>query len=560
MAEPPCYDRGMIRHELRRLLEEAVERAMAAGDLPRVPLPEISLEHPPNPELGDYATPLALKMARSVGRAPLTIAGAISAHVEPGSAVAVVETAPPGFINIHLADRWLQDQVDVVLHAGERFGSVPLGGGKRVQVEYVSANPTGPLHVGAGRNAALGDTLANLLQLCGYEVQREYYVNNAGSRIDALAQSVYARYCQQLGMDESLPADGYPGDYVVELAQEIVERHGRRYLEVSREQAVTLLGELATELVIDWIRADLAAMRVEFDRWFYEQELFDSGLFEQAMQLLREKGCVVEREGAVWFTSSELGEDKDNVLIRSNGQPTYFASDVAYHYDKFLRRGFDEVINVWAADHQGHVPRMKAMARALGVDPDRLVIVVYQLVNLVREGKPIRMGKRTATYVTLREALDEVGPDAMRFFLVSRSADAMMDLDLDLAKKQANENPVYYVQYAHARIASLLRRGGETDHRAGDVRLLEHPAELALIRQMVLLPELVETAVLRSAPHHLPFYAYDLARAFHTFYDECRVVSDDEALTKARLKLVAGCKQVLANTLSLIGVTAPEQM
>jgi arginyl-tRNA synthetase len=301
-------------------------------------------------------------------------------------------------------------------------------------------------------------------------------------------------------------------------------------------------------------------MNVTFDRWFYEQDLYDGKVFERAMELLREHSHVVEREGAVWFRTSELGEDKDNVLIRSNGQPTYFASDVAYHYDKFLLRRFDKVINVWAVDHQGHVPRMKAMTRALGVDPDRLVILVYQLVTLTREGKPYVMGKRTGTYVTLREALDDVGSDALRFFLVSRSADAMMDLDMDLAKKEASENPVYYVQYAHARIASILRRAGQIDYLDGDARLLDQAAELALIRKMLLLPELVQTAVLQLAPHQLPFYAQELARTFHTFYDECRVVSDDKALTKARLKLVAACKQVLENTLTLIGVSAPEKM
>jgi arginyl-tRNA synthetase len=550
----------MIRDDLQRMLVQAVERAITAGDLPRVAVPDVSLEHPPKPQLGDYASTLALKLARSVGRPPLDIAGAVTAHLQPDASVAAVETARPGFINVHLANEWLQDQVDDVLLQAARFGSVALGDGARVQVEHVSANPTGPLHVGAGRNAALGDTLARLLAFCGYAVQREYYVNNAGSRMDALAHSVYARYSQQLGHDEPLPPDAYPGEYVREIAREIVKNHGPGFLELPREEALATLSKTATDMVVEWIRRDLAAMNVTFDRWFYEQDLYDGKVFERAMELLREHSHVVEREGAVWFKTSDLGEDKDNVLIRSNGQPTYFASDVAYHYDKFLLRGFDKVINVWAVDHQGHVPRMKAMTRALGVDPDRLVILVYQLVTLTREGKPYVMGKRTGTYVTLREALDDVGSDALRFFLVSRSADAMMDLDMDLAKRQASENPVYYVQYAHARIASILRRAGQIDHLDGDPRLLNQAAELALIRKMLLLPELVETAVLQLAPHQLPFYAQELARTFHTFYDECRVVSDDEALTKARLKLVAACKQVLENTLTLIGVSAPEKM
>jgi arginyl-tRNA synthetase len=310
-------------------------------------------------------------------------------------------------------------------------------------------------------------------------------------------------------------------------------------------------------------------MNVEFDRWYYEQDLFDSGLFERAMAQLREQHQVAEREGAIWFSSSELGDDRDNVLIRSNGQPTYFAADIAYHYDKFLLRGYDRVINVWAADHQGHVPRMKAMAQALGVDPARLVIVLYQLVTLVREGKPVRMGKRTGTYVTVREALDEVGPDALRFFLVARSADAPMELDLDLAKKQERDNPVYYVQYAHARCSRVLRNGAWQPGASFDPGQLKHPTELALIRTMLQLPEVVETAATQLAPHHLAYYAQELARSLTAFYDyenpetrerETRVLCDDPALRAARLALVAACQRVLANTLSLIGVSAPEQM
>jgi arginyl-tRNA synthetase len=550
----------MLRDDLQRLLADGVERAMAAGDLPRIAVPDITLDHPKTPELGDYASPLAMKMARAVGRPPIEVAGAITAHLQPNETVAAVETAKPGFINLHLANSWVRQQVDQILAEGPRFGSVPLGNGATVQLEFVSANPTGPLHIGAGRNAALGDTLANILSLCGYQVQREYYVNNAGSRIDALAQSLFARYCQALGVDEPFPEDGYPGEYVLDLARAVVEEHGRRFLDMSREQSLDELGRIGTALVIKWISDDLALMNVHFDNFYYEQELFDSGLFEQVMALLRERGHVVEREGAIWFNAGDLGEDKENVLIRSNGQPTYFAADIAYHYDKLVLRGFERVIDVWAADHQGHVPRMKAMARALGVDPERLTIVLYQLVRLIEHGKPVKVSKRGGTFVTVRDALDMMKPDAFRFFLVARSADAMMDLDVDLATRESSENPVYYVQYAHARISSVLRKASETDYSDGDLSLLEHPAELALIRKMLLLPELVETAATDLAPHPLPYYAQDLAKSFHAFYDNCHVLGDDPAVTKARLKLVAASRQVLANTLGLIGVSAPTEM
>jgi len=571
------YTRDMIKRELAALVAEAIERAQVTAALPQGAVPEILIEPPRRPEWGDYACSVALKLQRSLGRPPMEIASAIAAHLgkaleeRPAEALVVravlgVEVAPPGFLNFHLNPDWLRTQVDAILAAGPEYGRVPLGGGKRVQVEYVSANPTGPLHVGAGRGAALGDTLANVLERAGYTVEREYYINDAGSRMEAFNASIYALYAQQFGRDEPVPPDGYPGEYMVELARAIAAEHGRRFLELPREEAQRELGRLGVQGILAAIRDDLAAMGVRFDSWYSEQNLFDRGLVQEAIQLLRERGYVAEREGAVWFTSSELGEDKDNVLVRSNGVPTYFASDIAYHRDKLVTRGFDLAIDIWGADHQGHVPRMKAVLAALGLDPDRLQVIVYQLVNLVRGGRPVRMGKRTGTFVTLREVLQEVGADAVRFFLVARSPDAMMDFDLDLAKEQSAKNPVYYVQYAHARIASILRlareRAPQLDPQQGDVRLLQHAAELALIRKMRQLPEVVEQAAQALAPHSLPYYAQELATAFHNFYDtpDCRVLTADPALSQARLKLVAACRVVLANTLALIGVSAPEHM
>jgi arginyl-tRNA synthetase len=550
----------MITTDLRAMLRSAIERARAAGHLPAVPIPEITLQHPQNAAHGDYAANLALRMARVAGMQPLAIAGAITRHIEMPGSVAAVEVAPPGFINITLSSEWLRDRIPEILAAGESFGACEIGDGRRVQIEFVSANPTGPLHVGAGRNAALGDSLGNVLAAAGYDVQREYYVNDAGSQISALGASVFARYCQALNVDEPFPANGYQGDYVTELGEQLASSHGDRFLTLPRDQALSEITELAVTGMQQTIGGDLERMNVRFDRWFSERSLYDDGTYQQTMNLLRQKGHVTERDGAVWFASSELGEDKDNVLVRSNGQPTYFASDIAYHYDKFITRGFDQVIDVWSADHQGHVPRMKAVVGALGIDPDRLTLVIYQLVNLVRDGKPVRMGKRSGEFVTLGEVLDDVGPDAVRFFLVARSADAMMDFDLDLAKQQSNDNPVYYVQYAHARVASILRSADDVEPGATDLALLSHESELALLRKMSQLPEVIELAASTMAPHHLPYYAQEVASAFHAFYRDCRVLSDDITLSRARLDLVRACKLVLANTLRLIGVSTPEKM
>ena len=552
---------AMIRDEIRQLVSDGMRRAQDDGQLPAVAVPEIIIERPSKGAHGDYATAVALRMARSAGMAPMAIAEVVARHVIIPPQVDKVEVAPPGFLNFYLSDAWVAHQVDTVLREGAAFGSVAVGAGRRVLVEFVSANPTGPLHVGTGRGAALGDSLARVLERASFQVDREYYVNDAGARMEAFNQSVYARYAQHFGLDVPVPEDGYPGDYLRDVAQRIAEAEGRRLLELPRAEASAELGRLGIMLILSQVRDDLDRLNVRFDRWYYEQSLFDEHKVEEVIDRLREQGQVVEREGALWFASSALGEDKDNVLVRSNGLPTYFASDVAYHYDKLVTRGYDVAIDIWGADHQGHVPRMRAVIGALGADPSRLVILLYQLVNLVREGKPIAMGKRTGAFVTLREVIDEVGPDAVRFFLVGRSPDAMMDFDLDLAKAQGEVNPVRYVQFAHARMAGILRHAGDVRYDDGDTTLLTHSAEQALIRKMLMLPELVADSAVARAPHPLPYYAQELATAFHWFYDNCHVVNPAELeLTKARLRLVAACKLVLAATLDLIGVTAPERV
>jgi arginyl-tRNA synthetase len=553
----------LIKHEIARLVADAAARAQEEGDLPPLALPEVTVERPAREEHGDYAASLPMKLARAARSDPLAVAEAIAKHIRPGDAIAEAAVAPPGFINFRLSDAWLARQVDAILAQGERFGDVPLGQGERLQVEFVSANPVGPLHVGNGRGLAIGDTLAGVLAAAGYAAEREYLVNDAGTQTETFASTLYARYQQLFGREVDIPAGGYPGRYMVGLAEELKAEHGEAFLRPPGEPWPSELHDVGVAKMLAIIRRDLESIGVNYDAWFSEKSLYAAaGTYERAMQILREKGVVAEKEGAIWFTSSALGEDKDNVLVRSSGSPTYFASDIAYHYDKFLLRGFQRVIDVWGADHQGHVPRMQAAVAALGVDPERLDIIIYQLVTLRRGAEIVRLSKRTGEIITLRELVEEVGADACRFFFLARAADSHMDFDLELAKRQSTENPVYYVQYAHARIAGILTHAVEqgVDYADADLGLLSHPAELALVRKMLLLPEVVEGVARTLEPHHLPHYALELATVFHDFYEKCRVVSDDLPLSKARLKLVAACRSALARVLGLMGVSAPERM
>jgi len=552
----------MIKQRIIELLAAAADKAQKAGKLPSVAVPEIIIEHPQNPAHGDYAASLPLKLARATGTSPLAIAEELVGLMHSAPEVEIVTVAPPGFINFTLKSGWLAGQVEAILSAGSSYGNIDLGQASRVQLEFVSVNPTGPLHVGHGRGAILGNTLANALSAAGYEVEKEYYVNDAGSQMVAFYRSLYARYQQALNVDAEMPADGYLGDYIVDLAKEIIADEGDKFLSLPPEKAVRQLGELGLGKMIAWIKGDLELLGVNFDVWFREQELFEKGQYDKVMSLLREGGYIAEREGATWFVSTALGEDKDNVVVRSDGSPTYFATDIAYHYNKFVERKFDKVINIWGADHQGHISRMKAVVQALGIAPERLVVIISQMVTLSRGGEVVKISKRSGDIITLRELIDEVGADACRFFFAARSADSQMDFDLELAKKQSADNPVYYVQYAHARIASILKLAEERkiDYAGGDVSRLTTEPELTLIRKMLLLPEVVELVAQTLEPHHLAYYAQELATVFHSFYKQCRVVGDDEALSKARLKLVAAAKVTLARTLHLMGMTAPDKM
>ncbi len=552
----------MLKKIIADLLTRAAIEAQKSGKLPAVTLPEIVVEHPQNPEHGDYASSLPLKLARATRVNPLTLASDIAGFIPPTPEIDKIVVAPPGFINFTLKDVWLANQTSSILNADDSYGAITLGEGSRIQIEFVSVNPTGPLHVGHGRGAILGSTLANVLTAAGYKVAREYYINDAGNQINIFCRSLYARYQQCLGFSAEMPADGYLGAYMTELAQEIIAGVGDKFQSLPEAEAISQLGRLGLERMLNQIKVDLEKLGVYFDVWFSEQSLHDNGQYQKALSLLRQKDYISEKEGATWFVSTALGEDKDNVIIRSDGSPTYFATDIAYHYDKFIKRKFDKVIDIWGADHQGHVSRMKAVVGALGINPEQLEVIISQMVTLRRGDEIVRLSKRSGDIITLREVIDEVGIDACRFFFLARTADSQMDFDLELAKKQSVDNPVYYVQYAHARIASILRLAEERgiSYTDGDVSQLTTEPELTLIRKMVLLPEIVEVVARTLAPHHLTYYAQDLATVFHSFYKQCRVVSKNEALSQARLKLVAAAKLVLAKTLHLMGMTAPEKM
>jgi arginyl-tRNA synthetase len=559
----------LVRDQIAALITTGLKAAQEKGALPAFEIPEVVVERSRQAGHGDFGSPVCLRLAREARMPPIEIARRASEHFPAAPFVGRVEAAMPGYINVMLDTTWLTSQVKAILDAGETFGNVEIGRGQKAQVEFVSANPTGPIHIGSVRNAVIGDTLANVLAAAGFEIEREYYVNDAGSQVRKFGESVYARYAQALGRDELFPEDGYHGHYVVEMGQQIAQQYGEEYLNMPRDEAVRVLGREGIVRVIDKARQDLADLGVEFDTWFHERSLRESGLLERKIQMLRDKGYITERDGAVWFTSPDL--DADAVVIRSpqviplpEERPTYLASDIAYAWNKLVERGFDRAIYVWGADHHGDVPRVKAVVKALGLDPERAVIILYQLVNLKRGGEDVRMSKRAGEFVTLRELLDEVGSDPIRFMLLTCTIDSTIDFDLALAVEQSDKNPVYYVQYAHARITSVLRHAADLGwdvETPGDVSLLTHESELTLIRKMLELPEVIALSAAQLAPHHLTFYAKDLAATFHAFYRDCRVVAPEEPeLTQARLMLARAAKLVLARVLHLMGMSAPERM
>jgi len=554
-----------MRSHLRDLLTRAIEKTAKEGALNSTELPPVLLEAPKQREFGDLATNVAMMWAKTAKKPPRVIAKTILKNLEdPDGILARKEIAGPGFLNFAFAPKFYYQRLREL--AAGKEAALNLGHGAKVQVEFASVNPTGPLHVGHGRVAVIGDVLARLHEATGFEVEREYYVNDAGKQMENLGLSLYARYRELFGETIEFPEDGYPGDYVRELAAEVKQRDGDKFLNESKEAAVDFFRQFGGDSLLGTIRGELGGFGIQFDSFFSERALRERSEVARSMDLLRARGLLYSEDGAQWFKSTDFGDDKDRTVIKSDGELTYFASDIAYHRNKFERR-FAKLINVWGADHHGYVPRLKAALRGLGYDPAVLQVVLVQMVQLTRGGEPVRMGKRTGEFVSLDEVLEEVGRDAARFFFLMRKSDSHLDFDLDLAKRQSSENPVFYVQYAHARVASIFEQALKNDvawnsaqREIVRVERLELAEELEVIRKMIQFNDVLEESVRELEPHRIVFYLLDLAGEFHRYYNRCRVISEDEDLTRARLLLVENTQKTIRRGLEILGVDAPLKM
>lgn len=547
---------------LRQGVAAACAQAMAAGTLPEAELPDFVIETPKDEKNGDFSTNLAMQLTRILRQNPRKIAEAIVGGIDLPGLVERVEIAGPGFINFYLVPGWLNRVLPAIQEEDADYGKSNAGGGEHVQVEFVSANPTGLLHMGNARGGALGDTLAAVLNEAGYVCDKEYYINDAGNQVENLGKSVEARYFELLGRDDyQIPEDGYHGKDIIATAQRLLDEKGESLVDLSEAERRELMKNYALKEKVAGIRGSLENFGVVFDNWFSEQSLHDAGSVHEVVDILREKGYVYEKDGAQWLRATDWGEEKDEVLVRSNGTPTYFTADIAYHRDKF-ERGYKRLINIWGADHHGHVARLKGAMTALGYPGDDITVILMQLVRLYRGGEIVKMSKRSGKYVTLDELIEEVGKEAARFFFIMRSPDSALDFDLDLAKAESSDNPVYYVQYAHARICSILSVAGVDTPKAADVdlSLLTEENERVLIRKLAEWPQEVADAARELAPYHLAYYAKELANAFHSFYNSCKVLTDDAALRDARLALVDCTRITLRNVLTLLGLSAPERM
>lgn len=549
---------------LRNSIMNAFELAQKDNLIAVAKITDAAVERPQNPEHGDYASSLPLKLAKPLEKNPMEIANVLAQYLKEDEILDDVVVAKPGFLNFVLSKKWLQNQVDQILAEPENYGVTNVGNGKRFQVEYISANPTGRLHVAHARGAVIGSTLASVLKSSGFDVEQEYYLNDAGAQIDKFNRSLMTRYMQSLGNDIDMPEDSYPGEDVTAVAEKIRDSSHHRY-DTSNPKEISELGKVGIDLMIEGIKEDIESLKIHFDSWFSEKSLFENGQFEKCMALLKEMGFVSDKDGATWLLNTKLGEEKDNVLIRSNGTPTYFSTDIAYHYNKFVKRKFDTVIDIWGADHQGQVPRLKSAMKMLGSDPKNLEMILVQMVRFKKGETTEKLSKREGNVVPLIELVNEIGPDACRFMFLSRSHETQLDFDLDLAKKQSSENPVYYIQYGHARICSILDLAIEKkiDYSTGLVAMLGHESERQLINKILELPSIMNAIADTYEVHHLPHYSLELATAFHNFYQNCRVISGNEGdleLSKARLKLCEAAKLSLARCLDLMGMSKPEKM
>jgi len=558
-----------MKEDIIRVVCKSVENIAKNNDLPDLTV-DIEVGMPKRKEFGDFSVNTAMLIANKLGKKPREVAELIIENLPPekDELFNKIEIAGPGFINFYVKEESIVNKLLEIETGGEKFGTSNIGKGEKVLVEFVSANPTGFLHMGHSRNAVVGDTVARILSACGYDVVKEFYINDAGRQMNLLGESVFIRYKELFGHSEELSEDGYKGDYVKDIASQIQSDKGDSLLKDSPEQASEYCKEFAKAILLEEIKKDLAEVNVHFDEWYSEKENIHAVLkgaedtkLNAIKELLNTKGVLEEREGALWFKATEFGDTQDWVLIKSDGSPTYFLADIAYHFDKY-GRGFDSIINIWGADHHGHVSRLKAALKSIGLDESRFKVLLIQFVRLMRQGQEVKMSKRAGSYVTMTEVVEEVGSDVMRFFLLMRSTESHLDFDLDLAKKESSENPVYYIQYAYARIGSIFKKAKDEgiSQSSNNLGLLKAPEEIDLVKKLLLFPEVVEESAKSLAPHKVAYYLQDLAAQFHMYYNKCRVVDENQDISGARLYLISCVRTVLGNGLNMLGVSAPERM
>ena len=558
----------LIKQQIKGTVIAALDKAAKSGEIQAVEIEDMLIETPREKEHGDFSTNIAMQVTKQLKKAPRQIAEIIIKNLElNGTYIEKVDCAGPGFINFYLKNNWLYDALCTIQSEKDNYGRINIGKGRKVMVEFVSANPTGPLHMGNARGGALGDCIASVLDAAGYDVTREFYINDAGNQIEKFGLSLEARYIQQIKGEDAVqfPEDGYHGEDIIDHMKEYIAVNGDSLIDEEPAKRRKILVDYALKKNLGRIKEVLESYGVKYDVWFSEQSLFDSGELKETLEILEKNGDTLEKEGAIWFAASKYGAEKDEVIVRNNGIPTYFASDIAYHRNKYLKRNFDWVINLLGADHHGHVARMKGAVNSLGINPDKLDVVLFQLVRLYRNGEIARMSKRTGKAISLSDLLDEVGRDAARFFFNTKASGSHLDFDLDLAVKQSNENPVFYVQYAHARICSMLNLlksdGMEVpDAKSVDLSVLKTSEELELMKKLAELPDEIRISAQTLEPSRLTRYVLDTAALFHSFYNACRVRGEEEAIMKARLVLVDSTRIVIRNVLSLLSISAPERM